>query len=79
MKSVVLPTIVCATLILTATAGQAGALPVLAVASMKPVVDAVSEVDPVIRVHTRDVRHCHGKGKRRWCHGPRKPRGSHSG
>ena len=60
-------------------AGHIGSMSARSTIPNKPVAASKSDVGTIRLVHTRDYRHCHGKGTSRRCHGPRRPRGSHSG
>ncbi len=79
MKFATLFAFVWAATALTLTVGQAGAVPAMSVVLIQPVVDPSSDIGLARKVHSRNTRHCHGKGAKRRCHGPRRPRGSHSG
>lgn len=59
--------------------GHSVAHPAASGALLQPLVQLSGEAGPVVRIHKRNYRHCHGRGSQRWCHGPRQPRGSHSG
>ena len=60
-------------------AGNAMAQPSASVALLRPIAEPNVESSSVHKVHKRSYRHCHGSGKNRKCHGPRRYRGSHSG
>ena len=65
--------------VLLVTAGHTLALPTTPQALLQPQAHLGAAPSPIHKVHKRNYRHCHGSGSKRWCHGPRQPRGSHSG
>lgn len=62
-----------------ALAGPTLAQPAASLALLQPQERMQADTGSIIKVHKRNYRHCHRTGTRRWCHGPRRPSGSHSG